>query len=459
MSALPHHLSPLLLVGWMLTAGCETEQEAASEVDLSGVESDLDDIETDVSGVANDVTDVETTLSSLSETITALQEEIDALEETVTELQDEIDAMEGSSGYTDADALAAVQNDDPWTDPDWAVLENLWTVTDYGYQWLDSSRWTMDNRSDPPGEQPRHELIQFFHETPECTDKSTFSDCNSTGAMKIYANGPDIVNNDWSEDGYAEKAIVRRHTHASGLYITSFGQLSYVTDYSYGLIAPSGIHLEPHGAHQALRIDGTGNSGENIRIDISTGSKGIAIYQSEAEGLYCDELDAECEETHPLYLRGGTVHLEELAFDRTATDARNAGAATLHESSLGIEHFYSWHTDAETALPVHCTWNTLVDEDAVVKIQPYSTSPDLLVAHSYAIVEVWSPGGAPTACTDTQSIKTDAAGVYSYDFASTTITEGGFSVAILGPDSDPLYPGDWQEGDRPAFAYEVFGGI
>ena len=63
------------------------------------------------------------------------------------------------------------------------------------------------------------------------------------------------------------------------------------------------------------------------------------------------------------------------------------------------------NTDAETGLPVHCTWNTLVDEDSMIKVQPYSTSPDLVEAHSYAIVDVWGPGGAPTACTDGQSIK------------------------------------------------------
>ena len=181
---------PISLLSW----SCETETVEAADVDLTGVESDLNDIETNVSGVASDVTDVETTVTDLSAAITALQEEIAALEETVTVLQKEIDGLEGGSadGYTDADALAAVQNDDPWTDPDWAVVENLWSVTDYGYHWLDSSRWTMDNRSDPPGADPRHELIQFFHETPECTDKSTFSDCNSTSAIKIYANGPDL---------------------------------------------------------------------------------------------------------------------------------------------------------------------------------------------------------------------------------------------------------------------------
>ncbi|MDP6933848.1 MAG: hypothetical protein QGG40_13070, partial [Myxococcota bacterium] len=66
---------------------------------------------------------------------------------------------------------------------------------------------------------------------------------------------------------------------------------------------------------------------------------------------------------------------------------------------------------------------------------------------------------APTACTDGQSIKTDAAGVYGYAFDATTMAEGGFSVAILGPDGDPLSPGDWQEADRPSFLYEVIGSI
>ncbi|MDP6934010.1 MAG: hypothetical protein QGG40_13885, partial [Myxococcota bacterium] len=336
-------------------------------------ESVSEPVEADLSGVESD-------LSDLSGTIDDLQDDVDSLVDELSSLQDELDELDGGSSYTDADALAAVQNEDPWTEPDRAVIENLWSITDYGYHWLDSSRWTLDNRGDPPGSDPRHELIQTFHETPECTDSSTFSDCDSTTALKVYVNGPDIVDNDWSEQGYADKAVVRRHTHASGIYLVSFGQLSYVTDYSYGLIPPSGIHLEPHGAHQALRIDGTGNSGENIRIDTSVGSKGIAIYEAEDEGLYCGEVDGDCDVTYPLYLSGGTVHLEDVQVERSSTDARNTGPGTLHETSLGIEHFYSWHTDSETSLPVHCTWNTGVGTDDIVRVQPYSTSPDLLVS-------------------------------------------------------------------------------
>jgi hypothetical protein len=239
------------------------------------------------------------------------------------------------------------------------------------------------------------------------------------------------------------------------MYLVSFGQLSYVTDYAYGLIPPSGIHLEPHGAHQALRIDGTGNSGENIRIDTTLGSTGISIYESPAPGLYCEELGRDCSESYPLYIRGGQVHLEDLSFARSATDARNAGVWMLHETSLGVEHFYTWHTDPNTALPVHCTWNTMVTANSLVRVQAYTTSPDLLHSHSYALVEVWGPGSAPAVCTASQNIKTDAAGVYTSNLPKGYETEGGFSVAILGPSATPLWPGDWQEGDRPSFLYEV----
>jgi len=393
-------------------------------------------------------TDLENRLAELEALVAAQQARIEELEE-----------QEIPDGYTDEDAVAAVQNDDPWTEPDRANLQSLWSTTDYGYQWLDSSRWTMDNRADPAGGSPRHELVQMFHETPECTEHSTFADCNATGALKFYVNGPRITDNDWSEAGYAAAAVRRYHTHTSGIYLVSFGQYGTVTDYAYALIPPSGLHLEPHGAHQALRIDGTANSGENIRIDASAGSTGIAIYASADAGLYCDDLSLDCEDTYSLYLRGGRLHLEDLQIERSATDARDAGVSTLHDTSLGVEHFYSWH-ERDGGLPVHCTWNTTVTGDSLISVQPYSTSPDLTVAHSYAVIDVWGPGSAPTDCLDSQSIKTDAAGVYGYTFPASHTAEGGFSVVILGPEeSAPLYPGDWQEGQRPAFLYEVIDAL
>ena len=97
----------------------------------------------------------------------------------------------------------------------------------------------------------------------------------------------------------------------------------------------------------------------------------------------------------------------------------------------------------------------MVSDNSIVKIQPYSSSPDLNEAHSYVIVDVWGPGNAPSECTVTQNIKTDSSGVYGYSFPSSYISEGGFSVAILGSSETPLYPGDWQESDRPAFLYEI----
>ncbi|MFT5683248.1 MAG: hypothetical protein ACI8RZ_004179 [Myxococcota bacterium] len=358
-------------------------------------------------------------------------------------------------GYTDEDAVAAVQNPDPWTDPDHANLKNLWHDDERGYMWLDQARWSMDNRTDPAAIGDRHELIQMFHESLECDDTMAFADCNSTTALKIYANGPRITDNDWSKAGHAAAAVRRYHTHASGIYLVSYGQNFTPTDYGYGVIAPSGLHLEPHGAHQAIRIDGTANAGENMRIDVMAGGTGQAIYGSTTPAYYCDELGFECDETRLQTLRGGIVRLEDVTIERTAIDARNSGVVTVSDSSLGVESFYSWHTDADSSLPVHCAWNDTVTFDSLIKVTAYSTSPDLLVAHSYAIVAVWGPGGAPTACTDTQNIKTNASGVYGYDFGTSVEAGGGYAIAILGPDPDPLYPGDWDEGDRPAFLYEV----
>jgi hypothetical protein len=387
--------------------------------------------------------------------LAALQARIDELETTLSALQSQVDAIPApGTSYTDEMAVAAVQNADPFTNPDQANLLNLWSYTDYGYQWLDSSRWTMDNRASPPGAQPRHELVQMFHETPECTDTSTFADCDGTAALKMYINGPSIEDNDWSEAGYQRQAVQNLHTHASGLYLVSFGQGSTVTDYEYGLIPPSGIHLEPWGAHQALRIDGSQNSGENIRIDTTPGATGLAIYESAEPASTCDELKSDCTLSYPLYLRGGRLHLEDLETERSIVDARNSGPELVHTQSLGIDHFYSWYT-GEGGIPVHCTWNSRITEQSIVKIQPYSTSLDLTIAHSYVIVEVWGPGNAPSGCTGTQLIKTDASGVYGYAFAESTMASGGFSVAILGPTTSPLYPGDWRESDRPAFLFEV----
>ncbi len=362
---------------------------------------------------------------------------------------------EAADRYTDEEAVAAVQNDDPWHDRDRANLQNLWHDHERGYMWLDANRWTMDNRTDPAAVGDRHELVQMFHETLECDDTMAFADCNSTSALKVYVNGPRITDNDWSETGWANAAVRRYNTHASGMYLVSFGQNFTPTDYGYGVIAPSGLHLEPHGAHQAIRVDGTGNAGENVRIDVMAGATGLAIYGSETEALYCEELGFACEDTRVATFRGGILRLEDLTVEQSATDARNAGVVTVSSTSVGVEHFYTWHTDSETDLPVHCTWNDTVTDDSLVKLTPYSTSPDLLTAHSYAIVAVWGPGNAPVACTDGQNIKTDAAGVYGYDAGATVEAGGGFSVAILGSDEEPLWPGDWQEADRPSFLYEV----
>jgi hypothetical protein len=404
--------------------------------------------------------DVSAELAQLREQVAALQAQADAADAAIAESQAEVDSLAeavAASGdpYTDEDAVAAVQNADPFSQPDVANLQYLWSYTDYGYQWLENSRWTMDNRSNPAGEAPRQELVQMFHETAPCTESSTFEDCNSTAALKMYVNGPSVEDNDWSEAGYEKQAVKHYHTHASGLYLVSFGQGSTVTDYDGGLIPPSGIHLEPWGAHQGLRIDGSANSGEDMRIDMALGSTGIAIYQNTVSSPTCSVVRTDCETSYPLYLRGGTLHLESLATERSTSDGRDTGPENVYSESLGIEHFYSWHTDATTGLPVHCTWNSRVTDGSIVRVQAYGTSPDLLTAHSYAIVDVWGPGNAPASCSDYQLIKTDAAGVYGYVYAASTVANGGFSVAILGPDATALDPGDWRESSRPSFLYEV----
>ena len=428
--------------GLVLWTGCAPETETAPDPPGAAVDSTarLDDLEGQLISLQ---AELEETRAALSETEAAL-----------AGLGGDTGTPSGAA-YTDDDAVAAVQNPDPWSDPERANLQHLWSQGPYGYQWLKDSRWTMDNRSDPPGEQPRHELAQMFHETPECVDGSTFADCDTTGALKIYVNGPRITDNDWSEAGFAAAAVRPYNTHASGLYLVSFGVPSFVSDFAYGLIAPSGIHLEPHGAHQALRIDGTGNSGDNIRIETMLGATGIAIYEGGSPGLYCEALGRDCSRSVPLYIRGGTLHLEDLTIERTHQDARNAGIVSVGLSSLGIEPFYSWHVDSDTGLPVHCAWNTTVTDASIVRVFAHSTSPDLLVAHSYAVVDTWEPGAAPAACTGAQNIKTNASGVYGYSFDASTVALGGFSVAILGPDSTPLDPGAWDELDRPAFSYDV----
>lgn len=392
-------------------------------------------------------------IAVLEARVDVLEAALAASEGTLADLQATVAGA--ADPYTDANAVAAVQNSDPISDPQKANLQFLWSHTDYGYQWLENSRWTMDNRSDPAGGSPRQELVQMFHETPQCTESSTFADCNSSGAMKIYVNGPSVVDNDWSQAGYEKQAVKHYHTHASGLYLVSFGQGSTVTDYDGGLIPPSGIHLEPWGAHQAIRIDGSANSGEDLRIDTSLGSTGIAIYQSASASPTCSVVRTDCSESYPLYLRGGTLHFEDLAVERSSADGRGTGPENVYAQSLGIEHFYAWHQDSTTGLPVHCTWNSRVTDVSVVRVQAYGTSPDLLTAHSYAVVDVWGRGHAPANCAGSQLIRTDAAGVYGYAYADTTTANAGFSVAILGVDDAPLNPGDWREGDRPSFLYEV----
>ena len=432
--------------------------------ELASVQASLDEMalahDEDRESLQNEVLELSNTVAlnatTEAEIHAELQARIDTLEGDIEELMDS-----GAGGiYTDDMAVAAVQNLDPWSDPDAANLTDLWSKTERGFHHLTEARWTMDNRSDPAGLMPRHELVQMFHETPECVDGSTFADCNSTGALKMYVNGPRITDHDWSDDGFNAAARRPYNTHASGIYIVSFGQGSTVSDMPYPLIPPSGIHLEPRGDHQGLRIDGGHNSGENIRIDTTLGATGISILEGPVPSPLCGEMPGECERSHPLYIRGGRLHLEDIEVARSAVDSRGMGIATLHSESLGIEQFYSWHIDAELSLgvPVHCTWNSRVSSDTMVKLTPYSTSPDLAVTHSYVIMDVWGPGDAPEACRVPQNIKTDAyGGVYGHSFGASMVEQGGFTVALLGPESDAaLDPGVWRESRRPSFMFELF---
>jgi hypothetical protein len=434
--------------------------------DLLPIVEQLDALKNDIQEAEEQHTSLQAQIVALDEVVTNnatyatdshsdLQARIDVLSAEITLLMDE---PSGGLEYTDEMAVDAIQNRDPWSDPDRANLTDLWSKTERGFHHLTESRWTMDNRTDPAGVMPRHELIQMFHETPECIDGATFAECNSSGALKMYVNGPRITDHDWSEEGLYTAARKFHHTHASGLYIVSFGQGSSVSDMPYGLIPPSGIHLEPRGDHQALRIDSTQNSGENIRIDTTLGSTGIAIYESPIASPLCDEMPGDCEKSHPLYIRGGRLHLEDIEVERSVVDARGAGPATLHTETMGIEHMYSWHigTEFDLDVPVHCTWNSRTTSDSIVKLTAYGTSPDLGVSHTYTILDVWGPGEAPDACRVTQNIKTDAAGVYGYTFSDSLMEEGGFSVVMLGPDSgSALDPGMWRETDRPSFLFEL----
>lgn len=434
--------------------------------DLLPIVEQLDALKNDIQEAEEQHTSLQAQIVALDEVVTNnatyatdshsdLQARIDVLSADITVLMDD---PSGGLEYTDEMAVDAIQNRDPWSDPDAANLTDLWSKTERGFHHLTESRWTMDNRTDPAGVMPRHELIQMFHETPECIDGATFAECNSSGALKMYVNGPRITDHDWSEAGLQAAARKFYHTHASGMYIVSFGQGSSVSDMSYGLIPPSGIHLEPRGAHQALRIDSTQNSGENIRIDTTIGSTGIAIYESPLTSPLCEEMPGECELSYPLYIRGGRLHLEDIEVERSVVDARGAGPATLHTETMGIEHIYSWHIDTGFTLdvPVHCAWNSRATSDTIVKLTAYGTSPDLAVSHTYTIVDVWGPGEAPDACRVAQNIKTDAAGVYGYTFSDSVMEEGGFSVAMLGPDSSyALDPGMWRETDRPSFLFEL----
>ena len=109
---------------------------------------------------------------------------------------------------------------------------------------------------------------------------------------------------------------------------------------------------------------------------------------------------------------------------------------------------------------------------SVVKLTPYNITGNgladdgnqskqlLLTSHTYVIKDVWGPGGnMPQECRQSQTIKTNAAGVYGGNSATNEMIDaGGFSVIILGGNG-ALDPGLWGQYRRPTFMYEVIDKI
>lgn len=387
--------------------------------------------------------------------LAALEADLAATRAALAAAEARVGALESAPPYTDADAVAAVQNVDPWGTPGGANLQSLWSAWDVGYMQLENGRWTWDNRAIPPGHSPTRELAELYHETPACGPDRSFADCDTTAAMKIYVNGPDRETNDWSAAGWARMAGVPRHTHALGLYLVSFGRESTPSDWPHALIPPSGILLEPHGAHQALRIDGTGNSGDNVRVETTLGSTGIAVYEGEIPGLHCESLGRDCTRSYPLWLRGGRLHLEDLETERSAEDARGGGVYWTHGQTLGVEPFTTWHRDPTLGVPAHCVWARRATGRSLVRVQPYGAAARLPEAHTYVVLDTWDAGGAPAECTAPQLIFTEAAGVYGVDPGASRAAEAGFRVGLLGAGPVAIDPADFGETDRPSFLFEI----
>jgi hypothetical protein len=387
-----------------------------------------------------------------NEDLEAVQAEVVDLQDQLEALQRELDLLEPAEGherYEDAEAVAAVQNFDPFTD-DEPNLQALWSNTDGGLWWLNQGEWYGDNRRDPAGSYPSHELIELYHETTECEEGMAFADCNATGGLKMYVNGPRITDNDWSEEGWLKAAARPYHTHTSGLYMVSFGVVSTVSDYGQ-LIPPSGLHLEPWGAHQALRIDGTANAGDNIRVELSDGATGLAVYSTGTAALSCEELGRECDESYPLYLRGGRIHLEDLQIERSVDDHRGVGILAYGAATLGVKRLieYSWSSDE--GLNAYCLFNTQVSSDTLVFLDAYGLHSRTFEPR---LVDVWGPGDAPAECAGVQSITTTSGGTYGYGSPTATMAAmGGFRVVMVDAEG-PIEPADFVE-DYPVVRYEL----
>lgn len=334
-----------------------------------------------------------------------------------------------------------------------------------GFIKWDTYRLYFDNRKTPSStssSKPYQNALEIYNETKECDPTKSFADCDSTSGIKIFLNAPNPqVANARSSDPAIAAALRPNNTHASGIYITSYGREATVTpdpkSSPITLIAQSGIHLEPHGSHQGLRIDGTNNSGTDLRIDLSQGSTGIAVYGSpDTKGTYCDYLKLNCERTVAMRLTNGIMELQNIQIARSIT-RQDTMSYALANQALGVEVFTHWHTTGSNDMtPIHCVYNSTVTADSIIKLNAYKRASSMKGAHSYAVKDVWGPKQIPSDCKGPQLIKTDSAGTYSNGAPSDDLTlTGGFSVYILGSSAAPLDPGAWSQQDRPSFIYEI----
>ncbi len=330
----------------------------------------------------------------------------------------------------------------------------------FGFWRLRDNKLYMDNRAKPKGSGQAQQLLELYHETKACDPAHPFEFCNSAPAMRLFLNGPE-QNTSFETPGLVEAAKGYYNTHASAMFVQSFGRGSTVSDMGQ-VIPPSGIHMEPYGQHQAIRVDGSYNLGVQMRLEPAKSSTGLAIYGAPTLApqtqLVCTALGLSCDGPTTLaHFRDGLI-INEDTFERRSMSNQASMAYGGVSKSFGSEMFTHWHTTADSSVPRHCVWHTKVEATSIIRVSAYERG-ELEAAHSYAVETVWGPGEAPQDCTKSQNIKTDAGGVYGGGAVPESMTAlGGFSVAILGPDGS-LDPGAWSQNDRPVFLYEVLGAL